>query len=80
MIADVASILLGLLLAWPLSKAASVFFGKPMLGEGTVLRYALSGKGFAITLVATLVFGWLASRIPARRAIQVPTRDALAYE
>jgi len=33
-----------------------------------------------ITLLATLVFGWLASRIPARRALQVPTRDALAYE
>lgn len=80
MIASVASILLGLLLAWPLSKVAAVFFGKLMLGEGAVLRYAFSGEGFSITLAATLIFGWLASRIPARRAIQVSTRDALAYE
>jgi putative ABC transport system permease protein len=80
MIASVVSIVLGLLLAWPLSRVAGVFFGKLMLGEGAVLRYAFSGEGFAITLATTLVFGWLASRIPARRAIQVPTRDALAYE
>jgi putative ABC transport system permease protein len=80
MITSIASILLGLLLAWPLSRVAAVFFGKLMLGEGAVLRYAFSGEGFTITLVTTLVFGWLASRIPARRAIQIPTRDALAYE
>jgi putative ABC transport system permease protein len=80
MITSIVSILLGLLLAWPLSRVAAVFFGKLMLGEGAVLRYAFSGEGFTITLVTTLVFGWLASRIPARRAIQIPTRDALAYE
>ncbi len=79
MITSVASILLGLLLAWPLSIVASVFFGKLMLGEGAALRYAFSGEGLAIVLVTTLVFGWLASRIPARRAIQISTRDALAY-
>lgn len=80
MITSVTSILLGLLLAWPLSRVASVFFGKLMLGEGAALRYVFSGEGFAITLVTTLIFGWLASRVPARRAIQIPTRDALAYE
>lgn len=80
MITSVASILLGLLLAWPLSMVASVFFGKLMLGEGATLRYVFSGEGFLITLLTTLIFGWLASRIPARRAIQIPTRDALAYE
>ena len=80
MITSVASILLGLLLAWPLSQVASVFFGKLMLGEGAALRYVFSGEGFLITLVTTLIFGWLASRIPAGRAIQIPTRDALAYE
>jgi len=79
-IVSAASVLLGLLLAWPLSMVASVFFGKLMLGEGAALRYAFSGEGFAITLVTTLIFGWLASRVPARRAIQVSTRDALAYE
>ncbi|MHB8747081.1 MAG: ABC transporter permease [Gammaproteobacteria bacterium] len=79
MITSVASIVLGLLLAWPLSRVASVFFGKLMLGEGAVLRYAFSGEGFAIVLATTLVFGWLASRIPARRAIHLSTRDALTY-
>lgn len=80
MITSMASIVLGLLLAWPLSMVASVFFGTLMLGEGAALRYAFSGEGFLITLVTTLIFGWLASRVPARRAIQVSTRDALAYE
>jgi putative ABC transport system permease protein len=80
MVTSIASILLGLLLAWPLSQVASVFFGDLMLGEGAALHYVFSGEGFLITLVTTLMFGWLASRIPARRAIQVPTRDALAYE
>ena len=79
MITSIASILLGMLLAWPLSMAASVFFGKLMLGDGAALRYVFSGEGFVITLATTLVFGWLASRVPARRAIQITTRDALAY-
>lgn len=79
MIISVASILLGLLLAWPLSMAASVFFGKLMLGEGSALHFVISGQGLAIVLFTTLVFGWLASRVPARRAIQITTRDALAY-
>lgn len=80
MITSVASIVLGLTLAWPLSKLAAVFFGTLMLGEGAILRYAFSAEGFLITLVTTLIFGWLASRIPARRAVQVSTRDALGYE
>ncbi|MBI2752105.1 MAG: ABC transporter permease [Betaproteobacteria bacterium] len=80
MIISVASVVLGLLLAWPLSKVAAVFFGTLMLGEGAVLRYAFSGAGFLITLVTALIFGWLASRVPARFAIQVSTRDALSYE
>jgi len=80
MVTSIASILLGLLLAWPLSQVASVFFGDLMLGEGAALHYVFSGEGFLITLMTTLMFGWLASRIPARRAIQIPTRDALAYE
>lgn len=80
MIASVASIALGLLLAWPLSQVAAIFFGKLMLGENTVLRYVFSVEGFLITAATTLVFGWMASRIPARRAIGVSTRDALAYE
>jgi ABC-type lipoprotein release transport system permease subunit len=45
-----------------------------------VLRLAFSFNGLWITLAATLVFGWLASRIPARKAIKVSTREALTYE
>ncbi len=78
MIVSTVSICLGLLLSWPLSIVASKFFGDLMLE--VALRYSFSGSGFVITLIATLIFGWLASRIPARRAIQVSTREALAYE
>lgn len=80
MIVSIASIFLGLLLAWPLSIAASGFFGNLMLGEGISLTLTFSFNGLWITLVATLVFGWLASRIPARKAINVSTREALNYE
>ena len=78
MIVSVISIFLGLLLSWPLSIVASKFFGSLMLE--VTLRFSFSKIGFVITLIATLIFGWLASRIPARRAIKVSTREALAYE
>jgi len=80
MLTGIASISIGLPLAWPLSGMASVFFGKLVLGEGAMLRYAFSLEGLVITLLTTLVFGWLASRIPARRAVMVSTHEALAYE
>jgi putative ABC transport system permease protein len=80
MIISVSSIALGLLLAWPLSIVASSFFGNLMLGNGVSLRFAFSSSGFWITIVTTFVFGWLASRIPARNAIRVSTREALSYE
>ena len=78
MIVSVISIVLGLLLSWPLSIVASKFFGDLMLEVS--LRYSFSSSGFVITVVATMIFGWLASRVPAQRAIQVSTREALAYE
>jgi ABC-type antimicrobial peptide transport system permease subunit len=80
MVVSVVSILLGLLLAWPLSIVASAFFGDLILGNGVPLDFAFSNLGFGITLVVTLVFGWLASRIPARRAVTVSTREAISYE
>ncbi len=80
MVVSVVSILVGLLLAWPLSIVASAFFGDLILGDGVPLDFAFSNLGFGITLVVTLVFGWLASRVPARRAITVSTREAIAYE
>ncbi|MBI4972217.1 MAG: FtsX-like permease family protein [Candidatus Omnitrophica bacterium] len=78
MIVSVISIFFGLLLSWPLSIVASKFFGNLMLE--VALRYSFSKIGFVITLIATLIFGWIASRIPARKAIKVSTREALIYE
>ena len=80
MIVSIISIGLGLLLSYPLSQLASVFFGNLMLGEEAVLTYAFSISGFIITIIVTIIFGWLASRIPARNAVKIPTRDALSYE
>ena len=80
LIVCLVSIPLGLLLAWPLSYAAAPFFGSLMLGDGAMLRYAFSTDGLWITMAVTLLFGVLASRIPAARAVRVPTREALAYE
>ena len=80
MLVSIVSILSGLLLAWPLSIAASAFFGDLILGASTPLDYAFSNLGLVITVMVILIFGWLASRIPARKAIAVSTREALAYE
>ncbi len=80
MITSTLSIGLGLLLSWPLSKLASIFFGNLMLGKEAELGYAFSLPGFWITFAVTILFGWLASRIPAKSAINVPTHKALSYE
>jgi putative ABC transport system permease protein len=80
MIISIISISLGLLLALPLSFFASKFFGDLILGNNTSLDFTFSILGFSITLLVTLIFGWMASRIPARRAISISTRKALAYE
>jgi hypothetical protein len=37
-------------------------------------------EGFWITLLVTTAFGFLASRLPARSAVRIPAREALAYE
>jgi len=78
MIVSIISIILGLLLSWPLSIVASKFFGNLMLE--VALHFSFSKIGFVITLIATLIFGWIASRIPAQRAVSVSTREALSYE
>jgi putative ABC transport system permease protein len=78
MIVSVISIILGLLLSWPLSIAAANLFGSLMLE--VALPYSFSVAGLVITIIATVLFGWLASRIPAQKAVRVSTREALAYE
>ena len=74
------SIMLGLLLALPLSAAAARFFGNLILGHNVSLEFAFSPAGIQFTLLVTLIFGQLASRIPARRALMLSTREALSYE
>jgi putative ABC transport system permease protein len=73
-------LLAGLALSWPLSLVASAFFGTLMLGEGAVLRFAVDAWGIGITVGVTMIFAWLASLLPARAALRITTRSALAYE
>jgi len=80
MITSWLSIVFGLLISWPLSKLAAVFFGNLMLGKEAILQSAFSLSGFLITFAVTILFGWMASRIPAKSAIDVPTHKALSYE
>ncbi len=80
MVVSFSGILAGLLLAWPLSYYASAFFGDLILGNGVPLKLTFSSTGFFSTLVITLSFGWLASRIPARQAVRITNREALSYE
>lgn len=80
MIISFISIIIGLILSYPLSKLASVFFGNLMIGEEAILEYAFSPLGFLITIGVTIIFGWLASRLPAGTALKKSTREALAYE
>ncbi|MDP4103326.1 MAG: FtsX-like permease family protein [Bacillota bacterium] len=78
MILSIVSIVLGLLISWPLSIIATRFFGKLMLD--IVLQPALNINGLLITLAVTFIFGWLSSRIPGQRAVSVSTSKALMYE
>jgi putative ABC transport system permease protein len=80
MVVSTFSIIIGLILAYPLSQLAAIFFGNLMLGKEAELEYAFSPLGFIITVVVTLLFGFLASRIPAKSAIRIPTQKALSYE
>lgn len=79
-IVSMTGIILGLLLSLPLSFYATKFFGALILGHNISLNFAFSHIGLAVTLLITLVFGWLASRIPARKAVSISNREALSYE
>lgn len=74
------SIVAGLLLALPMSKLGANFFGELILGEDTPLDFAFSELGFAVTLVVTFLFGYVASRVPANKATKITVREAIAYE
>ncbi|MEO7795852.1 MAG: ABC transporter permease [Thermoanaerobaculia bacterium] len=75
-----AGLVLGLILSRPLTGLAASFFGSLMLGEGTVLRSAHSTTGLVTTVAVSVLFGYLASRLPAAGAIRITIRRALAYE
>lgn len=77
---SMTGIVLGLLLSLPLSFYAAKFFGMLILGHNVSLNFAFSHAGFAATLAITFAFGWLASRIPARKAVSISNREALSYE
>jgi ABC-type lipoprotein release transport system permease subunit len=79
-ITSVSGIVLGMIISYPLSRLAAVFFGQLMLGKSSKLEYAFSITGFFVTIAVTLIFSWLASRIPAKSAINVSTSKALSYE
>ena len=79
MLVSAAAIGLGLLLAVPLTQAATAFFSALMLGEGASLVPTVSGLGLGVTVLATIGFGLLASWAPARSALRVPTHEALAH-
>lgn len=72
------SVLLGALLAVPLSKMLADVLGVIMLGEP--LDYAYSMPGVLIWLALAVVLGAASSVLPARRAAQISVREALAYE
>lgn len=79
-IIGVLSVVAGLLLALPMSGLAAEFFGELILGENTPLDFAFSKVGFIITLIVTLLCGYIASRVPANKAINITVREAIAYE
>lgn len=76
---DAAAVALGVLLSVPLSLYATRLFGALLLGDGARLEPAVSVVGLLVTLVLCFGFGLLASWVPARRALRVPTHEALAH-
>jgi putative ABC transport system permease protein len=74
----IVSLIAGMILSLPMSSRVAGFFGNLILE--TPLDFAFSTAGFCVTLAVTFSFAWLASRIPAGRAVKIPTREALAYE
>jgi len=68
------------MLALPMSSLAATYFGELILGENAPLDFAFSNLGFVITLVVTLAFGYIASRLPATKATTITVREAIAYD
>jgi len=51
-----------------------------ILGEDTPLDFAFSQSGFVLTLVVILLFGCIASCVPASKATTITVRQVIAYE
>ncbi len=70
--------LIGAVLALPMGLAMAHMVGMQFLGMPLAGTYELGGVGLWLVLV--LVVAALATWLPARRAVEVSVREALAYE
>lgn len=77
MVICLLSWLAGLIVAWPLGKLLSTQVG--LLFLGTPARYEFSSPGAGIWLLIILLIALIASLLPARHAIRLTVREALAY-
>jgi putative ABC transport system permease protein len=70
--------LMGTLVSVPMSMLMSYAIGKNLLGTGLIWTYAW----FAVAVWGVVVLGMsiVASRLPARSAVQLTVREVLAYE
>lgn len=70
--------LMGTIMSVPMSMVMSYAIGKNLLGTGLIWTYALFAVG--VWLVVVLSMSIVASRMPARSAVQLTVREVLAYE
>ncbi len=70
--------LMGTLISIPMSKVMCYGIGINLLGTGLIWTYAL--YAVAIWLVVVVSLSIIASRLPARTAVQLTVREVLAYE
>jgi putative ABC transport system permease protein len=77
-IIGVISWLIGVILAYPLSKLLSDIIGQQFLNAPLVYTFSLTGA--AIWLVLVIVLAAVASFLPAWNASRITVREVLAYE
>jgi putative ABC transport system permease protein len=77
-IIGILSWVLGVILAYPVSKLLSDAVGRQFLS--TPLDYTFSMSGVLIWLVVVIVLSALASFLPAWNASRLTVREVLAYE
>ena len=70
--------LMGTIISLPMSMLMCYGIGINLLGTGLIWTYALYAVG--IWLLVVLNLSIIASRLPARAAVQLTVREVLAYE